>query len=114
MNVAGWKIWYTNDRHYSSHEHDWRDLPRDGVLHLKVFYDEVSAGGTRYSTNHNGHDWYFHRPGTDLYGSNSDSLSENWLRYPDCVFKRGMWTTKAELDRVREQAQETTFEAATD
>ena len=116
MTVAGWKIWYTDDRRYSSQEVDWEDLPRDGVLYLTVYYDEWTGANenVRYTQNYSGDDWYFHRPGTDLFGSNTDSLGENWLRYPDCIFKRGQWATKSELDRVREEVQETAFETATD
>ena len=113
MNVAGWRIYYTDDRQYSSHDHDWQALPRDGVLHLTVYYDEIADGGTRYSTNHSGHDWFFHQPGTDLFGSNSDPLSENWLRYPDCVFKRGQWAAKSELDRIRDAAKQASFPPTT-
>ena len=104
MNVAGWRVWYTDNRTFASENHSWQDLPRDGLIHLTVYYDEWANEDVRYTQNYSGDDWYFHRPGTDFFGSNADSLSENWLRYPDCVFKRGKWAAKHELVRIREEA----------
>lgn len=110
MNVAGWRAWFTKDRTFTSHTHPWGELPRDGLLYLTLYYDEWAGDNetVRYTDNHSGNDWYFHRPGSDFFGSNCDPLSENWLRYPDCVFKRGKWVAKAELDRIRETATNST------
>lgn len=111
QRVAGWRIWYTDDRVFDSDEADWRALPDDGVLTLVIYYDEFSGrdNSVRQRLILNGQDWYFYDPGTDVFGANSDPLETNKERYPDAVFKRGKWTTRAEYERVRKRARDSTW-----
>lgn len=111
MDVAGWRVWYTDERVFASDATDWRALPDDGVLVFVIYYDAFSGGdgSVRRRQILSGEDWYFHVPDSDLYGANSDPLDENEARYPDAVYKRGKWTDAATFERVREQARDSTW-----
>ena len=105
MAVDGWRAYYTGGREFGSDGHDWADLPDDGVLLLKLYYDEFTADGSvRYTKRLSGDDHYFHAPGTDLFGCNNDPIEDIHDRYPGVVVKRGKWTTREEMVAVRERA----------
>ena len=104
--VEAWRVYYTDSREYSSAETDWAELPDDGVLLLRLYYDAFSRGGVRYTKSLSGDDYYFHVPGTDLYGCNNDPPAEIRERYPGAVVKRGKWTTHAEMRRVQQRSKE--------
>lgn len=107
MAIVGWRVWYTEGRVFDSRNCQWQDLPDDGVLILYLYYDEWSGdGNVRHRQKFLGDDWYFHEPGTDLFGSNNDSLEENRERYPDAIFKRGKWTSFSEFQAVQQEAWE--------
>lgn len=106
--VVGWRCWYTDDRHYSSADHSWAELPDDGVLCLKLYYDEQAGGDERYTLLLDGDDRYFHIPNTDLYGCSNDPPDEILERYPGAVVKRGKWTTAEEFYTVKDRAFHTT------
>lgn len=40
MKLIGWKVFYDDGREFSSKDHDWKDLPTDGVLAVVEFYDD--------------------------------------------------------------------------
>lgn len=105
--VDGWIAYYTEDRRFTSEDTDWVDLPDDGVLHVQIFLDAYAGADNsiQYSTILSGDDWYFHVPGTDLYGSNDDTPEEIEERYPGAVCKRGKWTDPATFKAVRERAE---------
>lgn len=104
----GWRLYYTEDRAYSSADTEWVACPDDGVLALVLYYDAYTDGGVQYRKVLTGDDHYFHVPGTDLYGCNNDSIPEIEARYPGAVVKRGKWTTHAEMTRVEQRAYHTT------
>ena len=92
MTVTGWRAYYDDGREYDSESDAWVDIPDDGLLILVLFLDRWSGEGTvQHRTTLDGEDWYFHEPGTNLFGANSDPREMNERRYPNCVFKRGKW-----------------------
>ena len=102
--VAGWRVYYTDGREYDSTETSWADLPDDGVLLLRLYYDRHTDGGVRYTKSLSGDDHYFHVPGTALFGCNNDPIDEIEARYPGAIVKRGMWTTQDDMWRVKDAA----------
>lgn len=106
--VIGWRIWYTCDRHFNSEQHEWAGLPNDGVLCLKLFYEEMASGDERYTLLLDGDDYYFHTPDTNLFGCSNDPPEEIRERYPGAIIKRGKWTTAEEFYRVKDRAFHTT------
>ena len=108
MDVAGWRLFYTDDRSYNSADDTWANCPDDGVLVLRIYYDAFTDGGVRYTMTLTGDDHYFHVPDTDLFGCNNDPIDEIEARYPGAIVKRGQWTTRTEFDRVDTRARHTT------
>ena len=108
MAVAGWRTYYTEGRDFNSTDDRWADLPDDGVLVLRLYYDDFAGrdGSVRYTKSLSGDDHYFHIPGTDLFGCNNDPIDEIHDRYPGAIVKRGKWTTHAEMTAVQERARE--------
>lgn len=103
MEVIAWKVWYVGGASYCSTGYAWEDLPNDGVLGVKVFFDEHSAGGVQLSRVMSGRDWFWRSPaldGKDIYGCNDDELEENKVRYPNGSWKRGKWTSDQEAHDV--------------
>jgi len=101
--VIGWKLWYDDGNVFSSHDGQWKDAPQDGVLEMMVYYEKKDGMGRPTRLSLGGHDWYF-SDGDQLFGCNTDSLKENKRRYPQCIFKRGKWTTAEKMDRVHQKA----------
>lgn len=102
--MTEWRAWYTDGRVFDSRSHAWRDIPLDGMLVLVVYYDEEDAHGRPKRKIFDHEDWYFHEPGTDLFGTVRGPVDEHLPRYPGAVFKRGKWTTEEEFIRAREEA----------
>jgi hypothetical protein len=78
----------------------WRNLPDDGALAFKFFYDAKAP--TRLAQHLNGNDWYWLQP-TDsgvLFGHSDDAPEEIAARYPGAILKRGKWTTAEDMQRV--------------
>ena len=99
-DVAGWRIYYVGLEDYDSATTEWSALPGDGVLLLKIYYDEFTTGGVRYTQTLSGDDYYFHVPGTDVFGCNNHPPEETHERYPGAIIKRGRWTTRTEMKAV--------------
>lgn len=93
-----WRVWYTNGRTFDSDDTDWRALPDDGVLAVRLLFGEGQQ--TIY-----GHDHYFHVPGTDLFGGSDDPVEEIHERYPGAIVKRGKWAPTEEWRTVKREAQ---------
>ena len=36
-DIIGWSVWYDNGSVFDSREHDWDDIPDDGVLVMYVY-----------------------------------------------------------------------------
>lgn len=103
--VIGWRLFYTDDRHYSSAQHEWDEPPDDGTLVLKLYYEAMSGDSDeRYTLLLDGDDYYFHVPDTNLYGCSNDPPEEIRERYPGAIIKRGMWTTAEEFYAVKDRA----------
>jgi len=108
MKAIAWKIWYTDNRVFNSKDYKWEDLPDDGVLIWMIYHDEKDGQGRHYRTIVNGYDWHF-CDNKGLYAYNNETLESNKRRYPDCSpksFKRGIWVTNEEFNRVRNIAME--------
>jgi hypothetical protein len=126
MRVASWKAWYIGGRVFCSATHAWADLPDDGMLFLKLYFDERTPDGVQLGQNCSGDDWYWHVPGTDLYAHDSRQTRAEiarrysgtvgsgcfrWLRrwwarrqFAKRCIKRGKWTTPDEMQRVNADA----------
>jgi hypothetical protein len=98
MTVARWRVWYVGGGTYDGETfNDWCSIPDDGVLTVMLWFDD----GTRRVEQ--GNDFYFATP-DGVFGHNDDPLEINEQRYPDASFKRGMWTTDEEMERVAAEA----------
>ena len=71
MTVAGWRVFYPGET-YASNETEWRDLPDEGVQVIVLYYQEYAAEGVRYRKLLDGHDYYWHVPGTDTFDETND------------------------------------------
>ena len=92
QKAVGFKAWYVGGRTYDK---DWSRMPDDGVLAVKVFF---SDGLSRMCS---GNDWYgllvlSPDSWTIVHNNNEDNLE----RYPNAIWKRGMWTSEEEMHRV--------------
>jgi len=103
VKVIGWKIWYIGGLVFSVHDGKFCAAPKDGVLHMMVYYDKLDGQGRPTRLSFSGDDWYF-SDGLQLFGSNSDSVEENKRRYPRCCFKQGKWATPEEVNRISKTA----------
>ncbi len=92
--MADWNAFYTSRRRFTSDDHEWADLPDDGILGVIEW-----AGVQRHAIY--GFDWYFHQPETGLIGGNDDDPEEIVARYPGAVLKRGMWLPYDEWLKIR-------------
>lgn len=97
--VVGWKLWYSDGTTYSSKQGTFTSAPDDGVVVMLEYEDGLAPSGGRLRRVHEGADWYF-SDGDQLFGSNSDSLEENKQRYPNCVFKKGKWSSNLEYRSI--------------
>jgi hypothetical protein len=111
MKPMGWKAWYTGGRTFTSEGKDpvqaWADLPKNGVLYVCEFMDELANPYIRYRQMRNGNDNYFMVFRGDEWGiwCNSETDEENVLREPSAThFKRGRWTMDSEMDEVHRAA----------
>ena len=102
--IVGWKIWYTNNRVYSSHDITWHDLPDDGVLFLILYRDQTymdSGVEKRYRTRLHAYDFYG-SDGDQMFMGNNDSLRRNKKRYPGLMFKEGIWVSDSEFQKIEQ------------
>ena len=70
-SVAGWRVFYP-DETYAGDDIEWRDLPDEGVQVIVLYYEEFATEGVRYRKLLDGDDFYYHVPGTDVFGSTND------------------------------------------
>ena len=109
--IVGWKIWYTNNRVYSSHDITWEELPDDGVLFLILYRDQTYMDNgveKRYRTRLHAYDWYG-SDGDQMFMGNNDSLPRNKQRYPGLMFKEGIWVSDTEFSRIEQYINENEF-----
>lgn len=95
QRAVRFRAWYTGGRVYEGDSSDWGKMPDDGVLAVKVFFNDGTA------RNCSGNDWYgllLFDGGewTVIHNNNEDNLE----RYPTALWKRGQWTSEAEMHEV--------------
>jgi hypothetical protein len=92
--VVGWRVWTDDGNHWSSDQHDFVALPRDGVLGMIVHF----ADGTRRVAT--GADYYFCASGNEDVIMGSDMQLPTPDRYHDLIVLRGRWTDDITMSRV--------------
>lgn len=106
--IAGWRAWYADRSVYDSHGHEWSDLPFDGVVAVKLFYEAFTRSGTRYMHVLSGGDWYWRwgMTGTNhRYGY--------WVDPPEGVpapeLKRGQWVSDRCYEDIMNEVAKSTW-----
>jgi hypothetical protein len=98
MEVAGWRVWYIGKNVCEGRTFEqWERLLADGVLFVKLYYDEKTSAGIPLALNLSGDDWYWQTP-DGVFGSSNDPHAEIKKRYPGASIKRGKWGTVEEMD----------------
>jgi hypothetical protein len=95
QRAVRFRAWYTSGRVYEGDSSGWGEMPDDGVLAVKVFFSDG------LSRNCSGNDWYgllvlSPDAWTIIHNNNEDNLE----RYPTALWKRGKWTSEAEMQAV--------------
>lgn len=109
--IIAWAIWY-EDAFFSSKDTKFEDLPRDGVLLMRVYEERRDAEWNHVVQQYAGYDYYFRAIGPKdyLYGCDLDSRErpthQDILdRYNKPIILRGKWTDRETLqDKVEEGA----------
>jgi hypothetical protein len=97
QRAVSFRAWYIGGKVYEGGSHDWAKLPDDGVLAVKVFFSDGTA------RNCNGNDWYgLLVVSPDSWTVVHNNNEDNEKRYPNALWKRGMWTSEEEMNRVAE------------
>jgi hypothetical protein len=100
QDVVRFKVWYVGGASTEGESFaDWQALPDDGVLSVMLWHED----GTRRVMQ--GNDFYFATPG-GVYGHNDHPQQETERRYPGASVKRGMWTTDEIMEKVSQEAME--------
>jgi hypothetical protein len=97
QHATGFRAWYVGGSVYCGGPDEWRALPDEGVLGVRVCF---SDGTARVCS---GNDWYGLLSTSDGFWTvihNNDSLAENEKRYPSAIWKRGLGTSDAEMQSV--------------
>lgn len=98
--TLGWRVWYDDGGIYTSADHDWADIPEDGLLVKMIYY----ADGTRQVQQ--GADWYFeapHHSGETTRGFGNDEKKIR-KRYKGAVLKMGKWVPDRYYRRIVNEA----------
>ena len=112
MAIAGWKAWYTDNRVYRSNLRKWEDLPKEGVLLVMVYYDDMAPNGKPFRDIIHGSRRYFMATGSSgnlfLKGSlwNENKLLGTYSTKPEWV-KEGVWDDDETIKRVVQEALDT-------
>lgn len=104
--VAGWHAYYP-EQIYTSFMTVWEELPDEGVQVIVLYYDAYATegGSVRYRKLLDGDDFYFHVPGTDIYGS-----TNHQAEIPDAaVVKEGREIPDSEFSEVKQRAIESSW-----
>lgn len=109
QHVVGWRAWFTGGLRFDSAAHSWGDLPDDGCLAIRLYFDEV-LHGNRLSRTCSGSDFYWRSVSAegDIYAHSNDTREDIEARYPGAVICRGQWTSDAEIQRVNEEMNDAT------
>ena len=97
QQAVRFKAWYVGGVVYEGDSSLWGRMPDDGMLAVKVFFND---GLSRMCS---GNDWYgllviSPDSWTIIHNNNEDNAE----RYPNALFKRGKWTSEAEMQAVNE------------
>ena len=103
-SVAGWRVYYP-DEVYAADGTEWRDLPDEGVQVVVLYYTEFAAEGVHYRKLLDGHDYYYHIPGTDEFGETNDRED-----IPDeAIVKKGLEIPDNEFFTIKQAAVDSTW-----
>jgi hypothetical protein len=92
--VVGWRVWTDDGGCWSSDQHDFVELPRDGVLGMVVHFADRTR---RVAT---GADYYFRASGNEGVIMGSDMQLPTPDRYRELIVLRGRWTDDITMSRV--------------
>ena len=98
QHAVAFKAWYTEGRFYEGDFDAWAQLPEDGVLAVRVIFDDGTARICM------GDDWYAVNRFPDGYWTvihNSHQEAMNRKRYPNACWKQGSWTSEAEMLTIK-------------
>lgn len=102
--VIGWRAWFDDGNVYDSTEHEWAELPDDGLLGVVLFESTRAPDGQRTRQIISSYDTYFEATdrltGARFYGGNNDPVETVEARYLDTVCKRGRWASTPTIHRV--------------
>jgi hypothetical protein len=95
QKAVRFKAWYIGGFFFEGDSSAWGEMPDDGMLAVKVFFNDDTA------RNCAGNDWYgllvlSPDSWTVIHNNNTD----NDKRYPTALWKRGKWTTEDEMHQV--------------
>lgn len=104
QHAIHFKAWYVEGQTFQGCCDAWNDLPADGVIGVKVFFNDGTA------RNCMGNDWYglFQAP-DGFWTVIHNNAEDNAVRYPAVSWKRGMWTSEAEIHAVSAAMNAATF-----
>jgi hypothetical protein len=96
-----WQAWYAGGGVYAGEGlADWKWLPDEGVLFVMVYFPDGTSRACSGDT------WYFafETEEGEVYAHSSDPKEELDRLYPEASFKRGVWVSEAEIQRVNSEA----------
>jgi Ca2+-binding EF-hand superfamily protein len=110
--LLGWKAWYKDDKIYKSSKHQWKNLPKNGILGLKKFFHLVDVDGKKKVDEESGKDIYYEIiAGHRVVALDQEELL-SYKRLPKCL-KVGEKLTQEECQIICneiDQDQEEPFE----
>lgn len=114
MRVIGWRAWVDGKKEvliFDSKEHEWSDIPDDGILYIMLYKDYgdglVENLNYEFKEPLSGDTHYFkapHHSGDDIYASNEESKKSIKKRYPGAEIKKGKWVPLSVMEKVRLEA----------
>jgi hypothetical protein len=91
------RAWYVGGRTYEGDASEWGKMPGDGMLGVKVFFNDGTA------RNCSGNDWYgLLILDVDTWTIAHNNNEDNEKRYPTAIWKRGQWASEAEMHEVEQ------------
>lgn len=97
QHAERFKAWYVGGDTFQGCCEAWNDLPDDGCLAVKVWFNDGTARVC------SGNDWYgLHVAPDGFWTLIHNNHEDNKIRYPDVVWKRGMWTSESEMQAVND------------
>lgn len=105
LETIGWKAWYESGKTFTSKTHQWNNIPREGLVILKKFYNIFDIQGRKLRDEETEEDVFSEL----VYGHSMLCLSiENIMKYqklPRCI-KFPQQLTEEEMKPFIETAQQ--------